>query len=163
MVFLKNANGRTERKKIKNMKTGVITRTHYSIREMLRLCKDSNIERLYDVWYRELSSETHITAELLGDHFKDHRFSIHRETDDDFAMVNLGFAIALVTREIGISRSLTKIHARDVQFGCKKMCKALRAICKILMPHISPKDDLTYIFSSMEALVDTVLGNSTKR
>ena len=43
------------------------------------------------------------------------------------------------------------------------MCKALRAICKILMPHMSPKDDLTYIFSSMEALVDTVLGNSTKR
>jgi hypothetical protein len=163
LVFLKNSNGKIERKKVKNTKTGEITRTHYPIREMLRLCSDTAMERLYDVWYPELSNETHITSELLADHLSGPRFSIHREMHDDFAMVNLGFAIALIMKEIGISKSLTKIHARDVQFGCKKICKALRTICTILMPHMRSEDELTYIFTSMEMLTISVLGKTEKR
>ena len=130
---------------------------------MLRFCNDTHTERLYDVWYPELSNETHITSELLADHLSGLKFSIHRQMDDDFAMINLGFAIALVTKEIGISKSLTKNHSRDVQFGCKKICRALRAICARLLPHMPSEDELTYIFMSMETVSNSVLKKGVKR
>lgn len=163
LAFSKNSAGKVERRSVKNLKTGEITRTHYSIREILRLCKDTDTERLYDAWYPELSCETHITAELLGDHFANSKFSIHREVDDDFALVNLGFGLALVVNEIAISRTLTKVHSRDVRFGCKRLCGAIQSICKIFLPHV-PADNSAFecILQSMDKFTNSVLDNANK-
>jgi hypothetical protein len=163
--FLRTASGRKERKKVRDLQTGKVTRVYYSIREMLQCCRAKREEQLYDAWYPFLSYETHFTAELMGELYNGLKFNVHREEDHAFELINLGFALALVTEEIGKFKMLDSANRRDINYGTRQLARALGTFSRVILPHARKRDrsDHYVVFREMNALSKRVLRVKSRR
>jgi hypothetical protein len=151
--------GKPERDKVINTITGQVFKIRFDIPEILRLCQARREQRLYEAWYPHLWSESHLTTEFMAEFFDGGKFRIHRDQDDQFTIINLGLAMALLTIEIVGFRELPSPDRRDVLFGAKRLCRALMVVTRILKVHDwkRAENDLQVIFGHIDFICKRVL------